>query len=207
MPQIYSYGARSFSIWDAYGNLVFDSGDQFAQVLTGSDFFNLDGDETDGRSDDKGAEPEALAVGVAEGRTFAFIGLERSGGIMMYDVSNPMAPAFVTYVNTETSPATELTEAVGVGDIGPEGIVFIPAADSPTDTPLIAVSYEISGTVRLFEVDVVPAQVAPTTTAAPTTLAPVLPPTGTDGNVGMALVALALLAMGGGAVAIAKRPG
>lgn len=218
VPQIYGYGARSFSIWDASGDLVFDSGDDFSQLLLGSPFFNLDEDETDGRSDDKGAEPEAIAVGEAEGRTFAFIGLERSGGIMMYDVSDPSAPEFITYVNTATTPATELTEAASAADISPEGIAFVPAADSPTDNPLLAVSHEVSGTVRLFEVEVAPEPVesttttaAPTTTvpaaAVPTTVAPILPPTGSDGESTMALIALALLAMGGGAIALAKRPG
>ena len=205
VTQIYSYGARSFSIWDTSGNLVSDSGDDFGQLLKGSDFFNLDDDVTDDRSDDKGAEPEAIAVGEAEGRTFAFVGLERSGGIMMYDVTDPAAPEFITYVNTATSPATEITEAAFTPDISPEGIAFIPAADSPSGEPLIAVSFEVSGTVRVFQVEAAPAPTT-TTTVAPTTPAPVLPPTGSDGESTMALVALALLMMGGGAIMLAKRP-
>lgn len=141
VEQIYSYGARSFTIWDLGGNIVFDSGDDFEDLLRGTPYYNLDEDETDGRSDDKGAEPEALALGEVDGRDYAFVGLERSGGIAMYDITDPANSTFVDYVNTEPE-----------GDISPEGIAFVPADKSPTGTALIAVSFEVSGTTRLFEV-------------------------------------------------------
>jgi len=38
------------------------------------------------------------------------------------------------------------------GDMGPEGLDFIAASDSPTGRPMIAVGFEISGTARLIEV-------------------------------------------------------
>ncbi len=83
-------------------------------------------------------------------RTYAFIGLERIGGIMMYDVSSPHAPVFVDYVNNrDFSAAPPAPEA---GDLGPEGLTFISAHDSPTRRPMLAVAHEISGTVTLFEV-------------------------------------------------------
>lgn len=106
--KLYSYGARSFSIRDANGNLVFDSGDEFERITAErlGDFpdpgdFNSNNDgqpSGDSRSDDKGPEPEAVTVGQVGGRTLAFIGLERVGGIMIYDVSNPVRPLFVDYV-------------------------------------------------------------------------------------------------------------
>ena len=141
VEQVYAYGARSFSIWNAWGELVFDSGDDFAQLLAGTPYFNLDEDETDGRSDDKGAEPEALAVGKVRGRTYAFIGLERSGGIMVYDITSPEAASYVTYINTQD-----------LGDISPEGIAFVSKRQSPTGNPLLIVSFEVSGTTRAFEI-------------------------------------------------------
>ena len=139
ITQIYSYGARSFTIWNPAGQVVFDSGDDFGELLVGTPYFNADDGETDGRSDDKGAEPEALAVGEVDGRTYAFVGLERSSGIMMYDISDPAEAFFVDYVNTDS-------------DISPEGIAFVPAAESPTGTALLAVAHEVSGTTRLFEI-------------------------------------------------------
>ncbi|MFN3258631.1 MAG: choice-of-anchor I family protein [Ilumatobacter sp.] len=226
IEQVYSYGARSFTIRALDGTVVFDSGDDFEQRLLGTDFFNLDELETDERSDDKGPEPEALAVGVIEGRTFAFIGLERSGGVMMYDISTPSAPVFIDYLNTAETTDQAQNLVTGGGDVSPEGIAFISAADSPTGVPLLAVSFEVSGTSRLMRVDVAPAPVDTTTTtttmpdatttmppatATPTTAAPVttanpvteLPATGSS-NSNTALIALLLLC-GGGAVLIAAR--
>ncbi len=142
VEQVYAYGARSFSIWDTEGNLVFDSGDDFEQLLKGTPFFNLDEDETDARSDDKGAEPEAIAVGRFKGRDLAFVGLERSGGIMVYDVSDPTAPVHVQYLNTGD-------------DISPEGLLFVPQGKSPTGKPLLLAAHEVSGTTAVFELDLV----------------------------------------------------
>ncbi|MFT4658441.1 MAG: 2',3'-cyclic-nucleotide 2'-phosphodiesterase/3'-nucleotidase/5'-nucleotidase, partial [Ilumatobacter sp.] len=197
LQQVFAYGARSFTIWDTVGNVVFDSGDQIEQQLVGTGFFNLDGDETDGRSDDKGPEPEAVATGVIDGRTFAFIGLERSGGVMMYDISDPANATFVDYLNT--------AEETGVGDVSPEGISFIAEEDSPTGEPLLAVSFEVSGTTRLMQVNTdeppvtatpttepvknepvttaamptaTPSIPAPTTSSVPTAVTNVLPETG-----------------------------
>ncbi len=88
---IVAFGARSFSIWDAdSGEQVFDSGDDFERITAealGTTGFNATDDENgfDDRSDDKGPEPEALAVGEVGGRRYAFIGLERTGGIMVYE--------------------------------------------------------------------------------------------------------------------------
>ena len=141
VEQVYSYGARSFTIWNKYGHVVFDSGDDFGQLLLGTPYFNADDGETDGRSDDKGAEPEALAIGKVDGRRYAFIGLERSGGIAVYDITKPASSFFVDYVNTEP-----------LGDISPEGIVFISEKKSPTGEAMLLVSFEVSGTTRAFEI-------------------------------------------------------
>ncbi|MDY6938317.1 MAG: choice-of-anchor I family protein [Cyanobacteriota bacterium] len=144
--RLFSYGGRSFTIWDSTGNLVFDSGDAIAQIteeLTPELFNANDGDpeEFDQRSDDKGAEPEGVTVGVVDGRPLAFIGLERAGGgVLVYDVSNPSDPDFLQYVRFE-------------GDIAPEGLTFISAEDSPEGTPLLAVTNEVSGTATVYEIE------------------------------------------------------
>ncbi|NJP07253.1 MAG: hypothetical protein HC837_17355 [Chloroflexaceae bacterium] len=153
---LYSYGARSFSIWNASGELVYDSGDDLEQ-RTASFFatecqgspppdscpFNSNGpgtDSFDSRSDAKGPEPEAATTGVIDGQTYAFIGLERTGGIMVYDVINPNIPAFIEYVNDGD-------------DLAPEGIIFIPASRSPNGNPLLVVANEVSGSTSIYQID------------------------------------------------------
>jgi hypothetical protein len=162
---IYGYGARSFSIWKDTGagmDLVFDSGKQFETMLAAlyPEDFNSNNDENDSfdsRSDDKGPEPEGVTLGAIGGRSYAFIGLERMGGIMMYDVTDPLNAFFVDYVNNRdfTVPA-ELEKGVtnpAVGDLGPEGLLFLPAAISPNGMPLLVVANEVSGTTTFYAVD------------------------------------------------------
>lgn len=138
---LYSYGGRSFSIWDASGNLVFDSGDAFEQITASliPDLFNSEGTSSsfDSRSDNKGPEPEGLTIGQIGDRFYAFIGLERTGGFMVYDITNPLNPTFVTYTRTE-------------GDFAPEGLLFIPSIDSPSNKSLVVVTNEVSGTTTIY---------------------------------------------------------
>lgn len=140
--QIVIPGARSFSVWDSSGNLVFDSGDQLEQITRQAvpSLFNSNGtaETFDSRSDNKGPEPEGVVVGTVNNRVYAFIGLERTGGVMVYEVTNPNQPQFIEYVSTE-------------GDISPEGLAFIPASQSPNGQSLLVVSNEVSGTVGVFE--------------------------------------------------------
>ncbi len=90
--EIYTFGARSFSIRDARGNLVWDSGDQFEQILAQilPDFFNSNHEinKFDDRSDDKGPEPEYVALGKAFEHTYAFVGLERVSGVIIFDITD-----------------------------------------------------------------------------------------------------------------------
>ncbi|WP_227422313.1 choice-of-anchor I family protein [Pengzhenrongella sicca] len=158
---LYAFGARSFSIWDTQGRLVFDSGDLIEQITAQvlPEFFNTNHTESalEGRSDDKGPEPEGIAIGEVRGRTYAFIGLERVGGVMAFDITRPSRPVFVTYVNNrnfavsvEEDGAETLPTA---GDLGPEGLTFISASASPTRQPMLAVANEVSGTTTLFRLD------------------------------------------------------
>ena len=162
--ELVAYGGRSFSIFDADAQtLVFDSGSAF-EVITaqrlGEDGFNATNDENGGddRSDDKGPEPEAIALGTINGLTFAFIGLERVGGIMVYNITAPEAPQFVQYINprnfAEDTQNGDDSYNPASGDLGPEGMVFVPAADSPNGAPLLLVGNEVSGTTAIFEIAV-----------------------------------------------------
>jgi 5'-nucleotidase len=141
--KLYTYGARSFSIWDANGDLVFDSGNQISKKVAElqPELFNQDEGEMDGRSGNKGAEPEALTVGNVDGKTYAFVGLERQDAIMVYDITTPTAPVYLDYVNTGKD-----------GDISPEGMKFIPANESPNGKNLLLVSFEVSGSTVVYEV-------------------------------------------------------
>lgn len=155
---LYLPGARSFTIWDAAtGAIVFDSGDDFEQItaMTNPDDFNATNDENgsfDDRSDNKGPEPEGLTLGVIDGRTYAFIGLERIGGVMVYDITDPAAPTFVTYANNRDFAGDPA--AGTAGDLGPEGLIFISAENSPTGAPLVVVANEISGSTTVYEISV-----------------------------------------------------
>jgi 2',3'-cyclic-nucleotide 2'-phosphodiesterase/3'-nucleotidase/5'-nucleotidase len=154
--ELYSYGARSFSIWDEAGSLVFDSGDDFEQITAAllPDAFNSnndDNDSFDARSDDKGPEPEGIEIANVFSKTYALIGLERIGGIMVYDITTPRNPQFVQYINNRDFGAdAETSEA---GDLGPEGLTFIAASDSPNGKPLLVVGNEVSGTTTIFQID------------------------------------------------------
>ncbi|WP_394278608.1 choice-of-anchor I family protein, partial [Microbacterium sp.] len=152
--ELYAFGGRSFSIWTTDGDLVWDSGSSFEKVTADAlpSFFNSNHSETnlEGRSDDKGPEPEAVTIGTLSGRTYAFVGFERVGGVIAYDVTDPAAPEYVTYVNNRDFSADVTTPAAG--DLGPESIAFIPADESPSGVPLLAVGNEVSGTTTVFEI-------------------------------------------------------
>jgi hypothetical protein len=144
--ELYAPGARSMSVLDRKAKLAFDTGSLLEDLTAdiASDDFNKDneaGSEPDNRSDNKGPEPEAVDVGKVGERKYAFLGLERQGGLVAFDLSDRKGKAgFAAYANTRED------------DLGPEGLKFIPPGKSPTGNPLILVTYEISGTVAAYEV-------------------------------------------------------
>jgi predicted extracellular nuclease/2',3'-cyclic-nucleotide 2'-phosphodiesterase (5'-nucleotidase family) len=150
--RIEAFGTRSFSIRDTSGNLVFDSGDQLERITAAALAANFNSDNAennfDNRSDNKGPEPESVTIGTIGNRIYAFIGLERVGGIVVYEVTNPRQPVFVEYVNPRSFSASPTT---GVTDSGPEGLTFIAPKDSPNGKPLLVVTNEISNTTSIFE--------------------------------------------------------
>lgn len=149
--EINCVGTRSFSIFNTTTQqIVFDSGDDFERY-TAANFptiFNADHESNTPkvRSRAKGPEPEGVTVATIADQTFAFISLERVGGVMVYNVTDPTNPIFVDYKNTRSTSAY-------AGDHGAEGIIYIDPTDSPTDNGYILVSNEISGTLTIFEVN------------------------------------------------------
>lgn len=164
---LYAYGARSFSIWDQNGNLVFDSGSDFERISSGvhGELFNTNHTvvEGDSRSDDKGPEPEAVTIGRVGDKTYAFIGTERLSGIFVYDISNPYDAKFVDYfhnrnfdavyeIDDDAVPAEVSGDYRQAGDLGPESLVFVPAAESATGQALLLMANEVSGSLTVFEI-------------------------------------------------------
>lgn len=143
-------GARSFSIFNTdTKQLIYDSGDQFERYIAANHplIFNAD-NESNGaknRSRAKGPEPEGVALGTINGQTYAFITLERTGGVMVYNITNPGSPVFTDYKHSR------LTSAYG-GDNGPEGIIYIPSENTTTGKGYVIIANEISGTLSMYEV-------------------------------------------------------
>lgn len=128
---LYSFGARSFSVWNATtGQQVFDSKNELDIKAKEIGVYD------DTRSDDKSVEPEAITVGRVGSKLVAFVGLERADAIAIYDITNPTSPVFVKMIKT--------------GD-APEGVMFIPASKSPIQQSLLVVSSENDGLVKIYK--------------------------------------------------------
>ncbi|NBQ92007.1 MAG: hypothetical protein EBT96_11590, partial [Betaproteobacteria bacterium] len=135
--QKFAFGGRSITIIDSLGNVVWDSGDLIDRAAIAAGIYD------DGRSDDKGSEPENLAIATIGGRNFAFVGLERgsSSSVATFDITNPYS-AYLVGFNKSASGITS-----------PEGILVIPAADSPTGKDLLVVSNEVSKDLEIKQIN------------------------------------------------------
>jgi Secretion system C-terminal sorting domain len=154
--EIHALGARSFSIWKPTATgleQVFDSGDQMERITAAdakyASIFNASNDNAapalKNRSDNKGPEPEGVTVTTIDGKIYVFIALERIGGVMAYNITDPTNPVFVQWANSRNLTAP-------FGDLGAEGIFFISAKDSPTGVPLVVLSNEISSTISVYSI-------------------------------------------------------
>ena len=102
------------------------------------------------RSDDKGAEPEGVAVGMVGDRRIAVLGLERMSALAVFDITQPGSPVFLEWL--QMLP-TKATPAKDVKHWSPEGIVFVPANKSPSGKALIITSYELSGSLSIHQME------------------------------------------------------
>jgi hypothetical protein len=149
--EIDSFGGRSFSIWNATTHAqVYDSGSDFERITAADPvygpLFNASNDNGNfkNRSDNKGPEPEGVTIAEIAGHKYAFITLERIGGLMAYDITNPATPVFVSYKNNRTATG---------GDLGPEGIIYIKPENSPNATGLIVLANEVSATISVYKIN------------------------------------------------------
>jgi DNA-binding beta-propeller fold protein YncE len=140
IDQISAFGARSFSIWNEDGKLMYDSGSDLAKVTQAiaASGFN-DGDQG---SDESGAKPKSLALLSSLNRIYAFVSLERTGGIAVYDITSPLGVQFVQYVNKRK-------EVADVGEYGADGITAF-FLDS---NAYLAVANAKTGNVRVIQID------------------------------------------------------
>ena len=148
----YVFGGRSFSLYEVTEvglTLVYDSGSDFEEITAKMipNYFNCSNDKTslDNRSGKKGPEPESVVIGTVDGKTYAFVALERIGGVMVYDITDPANAAFVNYINSR-----DFSDKI-VNDVSPEGLCFVSAADSRTGSPLLLAACEVSGTMAAYE--------------------------------------------------------
>lgn len=148
----YVFGGRSFTVFRADKSgltEIYDSGSDFeaktAEYIPEN--FNCSNDDKslDDRSGKKGPEAESITVGTVGERTYAFIGLERVGGVMVYDITDPAETVYVNYINSR-----DFSEDIA-GDDSPEGLCFIPAADSADGNAYLLAACEVSGTVAAYE--------------------------------------------------------
>ncbi|MCD8152005.1 MAG: choice-of-anchor I family protein, partial [Clostridiales bacterium] len=158
------FGGRSFSIYQvSSGGLtqVYDSANDFEENTAKyvASYFNCSNDDNDydSRSQKKGPEPETVTVGTVGSRTYAFIALERVGGIMMYDITDPSNAYFVNYINSRDYSEDPSSGASLSSDISPEGLYFISAEASASGTPILLAAFEVSGTVAAYAVGDTPA--------------------------------------------------
>lgn len=149
---IYTVGARSFSIWDPSSqSLVYDSKDEIELYTSKhpvfSALFNAD-HESNGikvRSRSKGPEPEGLVLAMVNGQQFAFVALERIGGVLVYNINDPANPVLVDYNNNR------LTASYG-GDLGPETLTYISNETSPDGKAYLVITNEVSGNITVYSV-------------------------------------------------------
>lgn len=149
--EIHVFGTRSFSIWNTTtGQIVYDSGDDFERITANDPvfgaLFNASNDNTNfkNRSDNKGPEPEGITVAEINGRMYAFITLERIGGVMVYDITDPQEAVFVSYKNNRT---------VAGGDAGPEGIIYIKPNQNSLGNGLVVIANEVSATISVYKIN------------------------------------------------------
>jgi hypothetical protein len=127
---LYSLGARSFSVWNGNtGAQVYDSKNELDTKVNAAGFYE------DGRSDDKSIEPEGIAIGTVGKKKVAFVGMERVDAVAVYDVTDATKPVFL--------------QILKCGD-APEGVLIIPAKDSPTKKSLLVVSSEDDGVLKVY---------------------------------------------------------
>jgi hypothetical protein len=159
---IHLRGSNSMTMY-RNGMPIWDSGELLDQIQTKAfGVANINGSHSlssdkstmnyvgQDRSDDKGAEPEGVALGMVGDRRIAILGLERMTALAIFDITEPRNPVFQEWL--QMLP-TKATPAKDVKHWSPEGIVFVPANKSPSGRALIITSYELSGSLSIHQIE------------------------------------------------------
>ena len=101
------------------------------------------------RSDDKGAEPEGVAVGMVGSARVAILGLERMSALVVFDISSPRSPTLIKWIQMLATTPTPAAQATAWS---PEGVIFVPADKSPNGKALFITSYELSGSMTVHQI-------------------------------------------------------
>ena len=148
----YLFGGRSFTVYCVDGSgmkEVYTSGNELEAKTAAyfPQYFNCSNDsaEIDDRSGKKGVEAESVTIGTVGEKTYAFIGLERIGGVMAYDITNPDKILFANYINSR-----DFSKDIA-GDVSPEGLCMISASESADGNAYLLASCEVSGTVAAYK--------------------------------------------------------
>ena len=153
--ELHIMGGRSFSIRNAStGAIVFDSKSLMEQITANHPSFGaiFNASNATGapalknRSDDKGPEPEGIKIAQINGKIYAFVALERIGGAMMFNVTNPNNPIYVGYANNRST-------TLSGPDLGAEGIIYISAAQSPNGNAILILANEVSSTLSIYQIN------------------------------------------------------
>jgi len=153
--ELHIMGGRSFSIRNAAtGAIVFDSKSLMEQITANHPSFGaiFNASNATGapalknRSDDKGPEPEGIKIAQINGKKYAFVALERIGGAMMFNVTNPNNPIYVGYANNRST-------TLSGPDLGAEGIIYISAAESPNGNAILILANEVSSTLSIYQIN------------------------------------------------------
>ena len=159
---IHLRGSNSMTMY-RNGLAIWDSADLLDQIQTAAfGVANINGSHSlssdkatmnyvgQDRSDDKGSEPEGVAVGMVGDRRIAVLGLERMSALAVFDITQPRIPVFIEWLQMLPAKATP---AKDVKYWSPEGIVFVPADKSPSGKALIITSYELSGSLSIHQIE------------------------------------------------------
>ena len=159
---IHLRGSNSMTMY-RNGIALWDSGDLLDQIqITAFGVANINGSHSlssdkstmnyvgQDRSDDKGSEPEGVAVGMVGNTRVAILGLERMTALAVFDITQPRSPVFQEWLQMLPAKATP---AKDVKHWSPEGIVFVPADKSPSGKALIITSYELSGSISIHQIE------------------------------------------------------
>lgn len=154
-------GSRSMSIFKN-GTLLWDSGSLLEKTMIEKfGFANINGshvlnatDKTvldyigQDRSDDKGPEPEGVAVGMIGKLRVAVLGMERTSSLAFFDITNPAKPTLLSWQQMQPLTSTSLNASSAWS---PEGVIFVPAEKSPNKKALVITSYEMSGSLTIHQ--------------------------------------------------------